>query len=693
MTNSFRCLFTGVGLGENPAGTTSVNNKDFFPGPPPSSRPFPPRSSVHGADSVRRNTGSLSRTSMKRTPSQSSVIKKLRHARAHNTSITSIDRSSLQAVPEDRPPTDCNTYALLNAETLATVNAQSNRRRSAEMNYVGSLKDGRTHWIPEYVHEQYASSQSQVPENGPVTPKSIKRPEMKISIPTGHERTGSETDQSRSSGPSSAGWSPHYSSGTSRTSSELATPPDDKFPAQVLREDWSVPCSEKTPNFDAVQNAVRDSNVPTDYVPPLQPRNPRRLSTVNQSIPQRTSIFDQSSPRVLGGELKLIVQDVVDPPDPIGRGVTTCEVASSPAKAPSAPGQSNKSKRFSWVRSLSRRRKPRKVQKASISEPLEKERLPPVPSMRRRSFANDLSNAVPETHGAKGFDHLAKLKAMQADISCDAAESVILSILRKLSDLRDLHAAAQINKGFYSVYQRNKLSLLKSVLYNKSPAAWELREASPKEIIATIGSDCGDYSPKTYLQFFKRDNFILDALKSIILERCQSFLRKGTIEALENRDVSRAAQLDDAFWRIWTFCLLFSSESQCETNLASQMDWLRGGKSHRTSGTSFFGKGNVGGLEASQLYDMTEMWNCLRSLLSGVQGPEMIRSAREYRLFDGETDFKDEASLLGTLFNSPAMWLKLTDSQRSGRTTSSLSAFPASLTWHTHSPRAVPPSS
>ena len=44
------------------------------------------------------------------------------------------------------------------------------------------------------------------------------------------------------------------------------------------------------------------------------------------------------------------------------------------------------------------------------------------------------------------------------------------------------------------------------------------------------------------------------------------------------------------------------------------------------------GKGNVGGLSAEDLYDMTEIWTCLGVLVRGFQGKR--QEAREYGIFD-----------------------------------------------------------
>ena len=36
-----------------------------------------------------------------------------------------------------------------------------------------------------------------------------------------------------------------------------------------------------------------------------------------------------------------------------------------------------------------------------------------------------------------------------------------------------------------------------------------------------------------------------------------------------------------------------------------------------------------------ELYDMTEMWNCIKALLHGIIGPGRVTQARKYGVFDG----------------------------------------------------------
>ena len=260
-------------------------------------------------------------------------------------------------------------------------------------------------------------------------------------------------------------------------------------------------------------------------------------------------------------------------------------------------------------------------------------------------------------------------------ISADAAEKVLLRILQNLENLQDLFACATVSRGFYRTYKRHELPLMKNALYGMSPAAWELREMSPPypglEGIDNASPKL-DYSPSLYLQHYMRDMYTMVALKSMILIHCESFLRADTITALAGGETDRASQIDDAFWRVWTFCQVFGCGSNREDDIVAQMDWLRGGqlaaqqrrnKNAMDLGTDVartsvlycsptsFGRGNAGGLSAEDLYDMTEIWTCLGVLVRGFQGRR--QEAREYGIFDNADvtpgDVEKEDAVLGKL--------------------------------------------
>lgn len=241
------------------------------------------------------------------------------------------------------------------------------------------------------------------------------------------------------------------------------------------------------------------------------------------------------------------------------------------------------------------------------------------------------------------------------NFSAEAAEVVILSIMERLASFDDLFSAAMASKGFYHVFKRHELALMKAVLRNMSAPAWEHREICPPysaDAEPDSAAPKPEYTATSYLRFYQRDSYIIAALKSLILDRCQSFLRSETAAALASHDHVHQSRTDDALWRIWTFCKIFGSGKGREDDVVGQMDWLRGGPLFHQKGCratimtheSFdlacvlanapdsFARGNPGGLTAEQLYDMTELWNCLSVLLQGLQG--RTEQAKAYGVFD-----------------------------------------------------------
>lgn len=310
-----------------------------------------------------------------------------------------------------------------------------------------------------------------------------------------------------------------------------------------------------------------------------------------------------------------------------------------------------------------------------------------VTTERPRSLASIAMSEIPDIYASLPSPGLTIrsrqsffVEDVERDISADAAEVVLLRILENLDNLQDLFATATVSRGFYRTFKRHELPLMKNALYGMSPAAWELREMSPPY----PGLESGDnalpklleYSPSLYLQHYMRDMYTMIALKSMILIHCESFLRADTITALAGGETERASQIDDAFWRVWSFCQVFGCGSNREDDIVGQMDWLRGGtlaKHQRGTANTMefgadvnrnsvlysspptFGKGNVGGLTAEDLYDMTEIWTCLGVLVRGFQGKR--QEAREYGIFDKADvivgDVEQEDSVLGTCLPLP----------------------------------------
>jgi hypothetical protein len=266
-------------------------------------------------------------------------------------------------------------------------------------------------------------------------------------------------------------------------------------------------------------------------------------------------------------------------------------------------------------------------------------------------------------------------EVMKRNITPGNAEGVILNIFRSLHHFDDLFATAVLNYGFYRVFKRHELDLIKSTLRMMSPPAWEFRE------IAYPGHDTlhdedlemtrpqEEYTTASYLQLLKRDINSIRSIKILIREKCQSFVRPEISIALLSDDPAQAGRVDNALWRIWTFCKIFGSGKDREEDIMAQQDWLRGGVLVHQQACTFsvmntdymndtfvgapecFAKGNEGGLTAEQLFDMMEIWNCLGVLLQGFEGRTAL--AREYGIYDntdiGGGDIDGEEQMLGKI--------------------------------------------
>jgi len=232
-----------------------------------------------------------------------------------------------------------------------------------------------------------------------------------------------------------------------------------------------------------------------------------------------------------------------------------------------------------------------------------------------------------------------------------AAEDVLVRILASLDDLQDLHVAACVNKGLYRVYKDNEMALLRAAVYNESPAAWELLDLSNQQTAREL-PDPTPSPTKLYTQAYLNDKKVIESLKRLILSRCQTTIRAETASALASPTHPGAQRFDNAFNRIWSFCLLFGSGKNREEDITGQLDWLKGGLlahsdelSANASGTldydmgsillnppECFGKGNAGGLEPRELDDIVELWNCMGMLLEGYL--EHAEQAHESGMID-----------------------------------------------------------
>lgn len=239
------------------------------------------------------------------------------------------------------------------------------------------------------------------------------------------------------------------------------------------------------------------------------------------------------------------------------------------------------------------------------------------------------------------------------------AEQVLLHILSSLTSLRDLSNMAIINKGMYRVFKENELHLVKTVTRNQSVAAWELREwrmhvdDNNDEEQDTTGGNSSVFSqaPLSFCRSQRCDEDTIKQLKQLILDNCQTFMRRETALSFAHPKHPGSQRYTDAFWRVWTFCTIFGSQKGREEDITGQLDWLKGGTEANNQSFSatvntnldfdmgsillnapeHFAQGNKCGLSAAQLYDMTELWNCLSALLTGYQG--QVDEARQCGIF------------------------------------------------------------
>ncbi|KAK4634256.1 hypothetical protein CLAFUW4_00866 [Fulvia fulva] len=281
------------------------------------------------------------------------------------------------------------------------------------------------------------------------------------------------------------------------------------------------------------------------------------------------------------------------------------------------------------------------------------------------------TDVVPASSGDHSENEVVEHHATEQDVTADSdtvpgpissgvlsnsAENVLLNILASLRTLDDLFNTAIINKGMYRVYKENEMDLIRTVAFNESAAASEFREWCPPErnIHGTDSSKASsqlEHSPLTYMRCHRRDLGVIESLKSLILQRCQTFIRRETTFALSTPSHPNAGRFNDAFWRIWTFCQIFGCQKGREDDITGQIDWLKGGLLANNQGCvatvntnldfdmgsvllnapDHFAQANAGGLYATQLYDMTEIWTCLMVLLHGYSG--RIEQARLFGVF------------------------------------------------------------
>lgn len=208
-------------------------------------------------------------------------------------------------------------------------------------------------------------------------------------------------------------------------------------------------------------------------------------------------------------------------------------------------------------------------------------------------------------------------------ITAATAEQVIYRIMCNLRSVRDLQSTAMVSKGFLRTFQRNQSNLVSHLTFTTSKPAWELR----RTILGLKGSS------SFVLKDFSRDCKTLSALKAYIVGHCSSTCKPSILVGLLGQDERRQAEIDDALWRIWTFCVLFGNAVGQSGSSQAEIDWLNGSKApnNKQLGAGF-AIGNGQGLTIRELEDMNEMWQCLQALMAGFHGRE--EEAKQFGVYD-----------------------------------------------------------
>ena len=423
---------------------------------------------------------------------------------------------------------------------------------------------------------------------------------------------------------------------------------------------------------------------------PIDPESARTSYLLSVSAPPSPTL--SQAERALEKELSLIAKEEKPTVPPVKqgsvrRGNSVHSVMQPPERAPTLPRRSRKREwrlsrniRRSVVEPAKPRDPKRRRSEADLRRPLEfaKDDAASERSLRRSYSSFELHgvaelttkfrrpiqevSTLPQVAYEDGLIVLEGPVTLQkvmddAILTVASAEDTLLHILEALPSTTDLFNTALINKGMYRVYKENEMHLIRTVTMNQSPAAWELREWCPPEANNTVSQSAAssqlEHSPATYMRGHGRDLAVIEKLKVLIFERCQTFIRRETAFALYSKSHPEAQRFEDAFFRIWCFCKIFGSNKGREEDITGQLDWLKGGLLANTSDLSatmnmnldfemssvllnppnHFAKGNDGGLTAQQLYDMMEIWGCLTSLLQPYQG--QVRQATRCGVYDG----------------------------------------------------------
>ena len=218
-----------------------------------------------------------------------------------------------------------------------------------------------------------------------------------------------------------------------------------------------------------------------------------------------------------------------------------------------------------------------------------------------------------------------KANRAHKSVTSRTAEQVIYRIMCHLGDLQDLQSAAMVSKGFLNTYQRNESKLVSHVVFKSSRPAWELR----RTLLTLRGTRC------FRLRDYQQDLQTVRALKRLIATRCSNNCKAKTLAGLMGQDAQCEIEVENALWRIWTFCALFGSDAALSPVPPPQLAWLNGHKeAENKSLGAEFAIGNHEGLTVDELEDMSEMWQCLHTLLS--QFYARLDEAKQVGIFSNE---------------------------------------------------------
>ncbi|PLB47676.1 hypothetical protein P170DRAFT_456471 [Aspergillus steynii IBT 23096] len=233
----------------------------------------------------------------------------------------------------------------------------------------------------------------------------------------------------------------------------------------------------------------------------------------------------------------------------------------------------------------------------------------------------------------------------------------MLRILQEVDNLVDLFSLAVVNRAAYKALKSHELPLIKSTLWKMSPAAWELRELSEVRWDKAPYTGGQSLAATLYIRHCTMDLINHAQIKFLLYDHARFILREDTLSAMRDGRSARAVEIDEAIWRVWTFCHLFGNHKNRENDYIGQVRWLRGdcfgdGDEHRDlpvvcattpdpkdfntvlfSPPSGFAAGNRGPLSETQLRDMIEIWMAMASLLDFLRDETAL--ARRFGVFEG----------------------------------------------------------